>query len=70
MKKEEKIIPTSKVEKKTGRGSNPENKFKKGKRATAAALDKIITGAVEKVKPHSGEGLANKGTVPGYEEKS
>ncbi len=66
MKKEQKIIPASKG-KKTGPGSNPENKFKKGKTTTAAALDNIITGAVENVKPRSGKGFANEGTVPGYE---
>ncbi len=66
--KKEQNIPAIKV-KKTGPGSNPENKFKKGKPATAAELDNIITGAVEKVKPRSSEGFAKKGTVPGYEEE-
>ncbi|MEP7109769.1 MAG: hypothetical protein ABI760_17365 [Ferruginibacter sp.] len=66
MKKEQKIIPSSKG-KKTGPGSNPENKFKKGKTTTAVALDNIITGAVENVKPRSGKGFANEGTVPVYE---
>jgi|GEM_PF-1358545 len=68
MKKEQKILPPSKV-KKTGPGSNPENKFKKGKTTTAATLDNIITGAVENVKPRSGSGFANEGTVPIYEEE-
>lgn len=69
MKKEQEIIPALKVEKKTGSGSNPVNKFKKGKPASAAELDNIITSAVEKVKPHSSEGFNKKGTVPGYEEE-
>jgi hypothetical protein len=69
MKKEQKIIPAPKG-KKTGPGSNPENKFKKGKGTTAAELDNIITSAVGNVKPHSSEGFAKKGTVPGYEEES
>ena len=69
MKKEQKIIPASKVTKKTGQGSNPENKFKKGKPATAAALDNIITSAVDKVKPQAGKGFTDEGTVPGYEEE-
>jgi len=68
MKKEEKIIPVSKV-KKRDPGSNPENKFKKGKSTTAAALDNIITGAVEKVKARSGKGFSDEGTVPVYEEE-
>jgi len=57
MKKEQEIIPASKVKKKTGSGSNPVNKFKKVKPASAAELDNIITSAVEKVKPHSSEGF-------------
>jgi len=64
--KKEQNIPAIKV-KKTGPGSNPENKFKKGKPSTADELDNIITGAVEKVKPQSREGFAKKGTVPDYE---
>ena len=68
MKKEEKIIPVSK-EKKTGPGSDPVNRFKKGKPTSAAVLDNIITGAVENVKARSSEGFANKGTVPDYDEE-
>ena len=69
MKKEQQIIPASKVDKKTGPGSNPVNKFKKGKAPTAAALDNIITGAVENVKPQSGKAFTNRGTVTSYEEE-
>lgn len=69
MKQEQKIIPVSKVEKKTGPGSNPVNKFKKGETTTATELDNIITGAVENVKPRSSTGFAKKGTVPDYEER-
>jgi hypothetical protein len=68
MKKEKKIIPTSK-EKKIGPGSNPVNRFKKGKPTSAAALDNIITGAVENVRAHSSGGFANKGTVTDYDEE-
>lgn len=69
MKKEEKVIPASKVDKKTGPGSNPVNKFKKGKPATVAALDNVITSAVNKVKPQAGKGFTDEGTVAGYEDE-
>ncbi len=69
MKKEEKVIPATKVEKKTGPGSNPVNKFKKGKPATADALDNIITSAVNNVKAQAGKGFTDEGTVPGYEDE-
>ncbi|MEP7239103.1 MAG: hypothetical protein ABI685_14585 [Ferruginibacter sp.] len=68
MKKEEKITPSSK-EKKTGPGSNPVNKFKKGQDTTAAEIDNIITGAVENVKSRPGSGFADEGTVPIYDEE-
>lgn len=75
--KEKKLLPASKEEKlltapkgkKTGPGSNPVNKFKKGENTSAATLDNIITGAVENVKPRSSAGFAKKGTVPDYEER-
>lgn len=66
--KKEQNIPAIKV-KKTGPGSNPENKFKEGKPTTAATLDNIITSPVENVKPRSGKGFANEGTVPIYDEE-
>jgi len=69
MKKEEKVNPESKMEKETGPGSNPENKFKEGKPATAEALDNIITSVVDNVKPQAGKGFSDDGTVPGYEEE-
>jgi len=69
MKKEQKIIPASKVEKKTGPGSDPVNKFKKEKTTTAAAIDNIITGAVENVKSRPGRGLADEVTVVFYDEE-
>lgn len=68
MKNEKKVLPVSK-EKKTGPGSNPVNKFKKGKASTAAELDNIITGAVENVKPRTGKGFSNEGTVVFYDEE-
>lgn len=54
-------------EKKTGPGSNPENKFKKG--ATAASVGNIISGATGNVKAKSGGGLANEGTNVDYNEE-
>ncbi len=68
MKKEQKMPPASK-EKKTGPGSDHVNKFKKGKTTTAAAIDNIVKGAVENVKPRSGRGLTDEGTVVFYDEE-
>ncbi|MEO8772197.1 MAG: hypothetical protein ABI402_19010 [Ferruginibacter sp.] len=68
MKNKKEMLTVAKG-KKTGPGSDPVNKFKKGKTTTAAAIDNIITGAVENVKPRSGNGFANEGTVPGYDEE-
>ncbi|MEO7524104.1 MAG: hypothetical protein ABIT58_08420 [Ferruginibacter sp.] len=68
MKKEIKTQP-SVTTKKTGPGSDPVNKFKKGKSATAAAINNIITGAVENVKAQAGTGFENEGTVTSYEEE-
>ncbi|MEO6454810.1 MAG: hypothetical protein ABIN97_12090 [Ginsengibacter sp.] len=68
MKKEKEMLPTSKG-KKTGPGSNPVNKFKKGKPTPAAAIDNIITGAVENVMPGASNRFANEGTVTSYDEE-
>ncbi len=68
MKKGKEVLPVEKG-KKTGPGSDPVNKFKKGQHTTAAALDNIITGAVENVRARSSEGFDNKGTVPDYDEE-
>ena len=68
--KKEKEVPRVTKGKKTGPGSDPVNKFKKGQHTTAAAIDNIITGAVENVKARSGSGFTNEGTVPGYDEES
>lgn len=54
---------------KSGPGSDRLNKFKKDKTTTAAAIDNIITGAVESVKAKSGRGLANEGTSVDYNEE-
>ena len=70
MKKEKVMPPASKKAKKTGPGSNPVNKLKKGERATAAEIDSIITGAVENVKPQSGKGFTDEGTVSLYGDES
>lgn len=67
--KNEKNLPVSK-EKKSGRGSDPENKFKKStKGATAASVDNIITSATGNVKARSGSGLADEGTEVSYDEE-
>ena len=65
MKKEQ--IPPVSNEKKSVRGSNPKNKFKKG--TTDASSGKIITSAVGNVKAKSGRGLANEGTNVDYNEE-
>lgn len=66
--KNDKNLPNSKKNK-SGPGSDPINKFKKGKTTTVAAIDNIITGAVESVKAKSGRGLANEGTNVDYNEE-
>lgn len=67
--KKQKNLPVSKG-KKSGPGSNPENKFKKGsKGATVAAVDNIITSATGNVKARSGSGLADEGTAVSYDEE-
>ena len=66
--KKDKNLPASK-KLKSGPGSDRLNKFKKDKTTTAAAIDNIITGAVESVKAKSGGGLANKGTNIEYKEE-
>ena len=66
--KKDKNIPASK-EKKSGAGSNPENKFKKGSKGiTLTSFNNISTGAVESVKAKSGSGLDNDGTNIDYNE--
>ena len=65
MKKEQKILPTK--EKKTGPGSNPENKFKST--GTSKNLDNVISSPTSKTKARTGSGLANEGTAVSYEEE-
>ena len=65
MKKEQKILPTK--DKKTGPGSNPENKFKST--GTSKNLDNVISSPVDKTKARTGSGLANEGTAVSYEEE-
>lgn len=67
MKNEKKIIPETKI-KKSGPGSDPENKFKKGK-TTAGSISNIITGSTGKTIARTGSGLANEGTAVSYEEE-
>ena len=60
------IVTPKSNKKKTGPGSDPENKFKKGK-TTSASISNIITSATEKFKARSGK-LDNEGTAISYEE--
>jgi len=64
--KKDKNIPVSKA-KKSGPGSNPENKFKKG--STDVSPGNVLNSAVEDVKAKSGRGLANEGTDLDYNEE-
>lgn len=65
-----KKIPPVVKGKKSGPGSDPENKFKKNKKSgTSASLDNIITPSVGNVKAKSGRGLANEGTAVSYDEE-
>ena len=66
MKKEEKILVPTK-DKKTGPGSNPENKFKST--GTSKNLDNVIRSPIDKTKARTGSGLANEGTAVSYEEE-
>lgn len=67
--KKEKNLPVSKKAK-SGPGSDPVNKFKKGSKGiTLATLNNITTSAVENVEAKSGKGLANEGTNIDYSEK-
>ena len=65
MKKEQKILPTK--DKKTGPGSNPENKFKST--GNTKNLDSVITSPIEKTRARTGSGFANEGTAVSYEEE-
>lgn len=69
MKKEKINQPVAK-EKKTGAGSDPENKFKEGqKKSTFNSLENVINSAVTTTMARTGSGLANEGTVASYEEE-
>ena len=68
--KNEKELPEESKGKKTGSGSNPVNKFKKGNGASVEEIDDIITGAVENVKPSAGKGFTDKGSVSLYGDES
>ena len=63
--KKNKNLPDSKKAK-TGVGSDPVNKFKKG--STGIKNTDIIRSAVGNVKAKSGRGLANEGTNVDYNE--
>lgn len=69
MKKEKTNQPVAK-ETKSGAGSNPENKFKKGqKKSTFNSLENVINSAVTTTMARTGSGLANEGTAVSYEEE-
>ena len=66
MKKDKSITPKTK-EKDSGKGSNPENKFKKGKNATGT---NSITSALDQTRARSGRGFDDTGTVVSYDQES
>jgi hypothetical protein len=69
MKNEKTNQPVLK-ENKSGGGSDPANKFKKGqKKSTFNSLENIINSAVTSTKARTGSGLANEGTAVSYEEE-
>lgn len=69
MKKETINQPISK-EKKSNKGSDPVNKFKKGqKKSTFNSLENVINSAVTTTMARTGSGLANEGTAVSYEEE-
>ena len=66
MKNNKAVTPPLK-EKKIGAGSNPVNKFKKGK---SGASENSITSALNQTRARSGRGFDNTGTVVSYDQKS
>ena len=66
MKKEQKILPVTKEDKK-GSKINSVNKIKKT--STSASINDVITSAVGKTIARTGSGLANEGTSVSYEEE-
>ena len=67
MKNDKRIMPKSKV-KKSGAGSNPENKFKKGKSGVTGTNS--ITSALDQTRARSGRGFDDTGTVVSYDQES
>lgn len=63
MKKDKNVPATGK---KSGSGSNPANKFKKGSDGTT---DNVISSALDNVKAKSGSTLNNEGTNVDYNEQ-
>jgi hypothetical protein len=69
MKKEKINQPVSNT-KKSGAGSDPENKFKKGqKKSTFNSLENIINSPVTSTIARTGSGLTNEGTSVSYDEE-
>lgn len=69
MKKEKINQPASKL-KKSGEGSDPENKFKKVQpKSTFNSLENVISSAVTNTRKRTVSGLNNEGTVVSYEEQ-
>ena len=66
MKKEQKILPSTK-EDKSGSKINPVNKIKKT--STSASLNNAMRSEVGKTIARTGSGLANEGTSVSYEEE-
>ena len=66
MKKNKSVTPKTK-DKDSGKGSNPENKFKKTKSGDAG---NSITSALDQTRARSGRGFDDTGTVVSYDQES
>lgn len=66
MKKNKSVTPKTK-EKVSGKGSNPENKFKKGKSGDGT---NSITSVLDQTRARSGRGFDDTGTVVSYDQES
>jgi hypothetical protein len=66
--KNDKVVINKSKGKKSGTGSNPENKFKKGKSGVTGTNS--ITSALDQTRARSGRGFDSTGTVVSYDEES
>ena len=67
MKKNKSATPKTK-EKDNGKGSNPENKFKKSK--SGGTGTNSITSALDQTRARTGRGFDDTGTVVSYDQES